>query len=139
MDKISELLGEEVQISAIVASRGTAAKAVSGTGGLVGAVVGSALAGNQKGLPTPGGRKGLMFLALGPTKLAFFTAKQGLLKVSPKELIVAHPRADVTALEMEGGFAPKFSISFADGTQYELEVGRAAVKKLKQIKAALGK
>lgn len=137
MDKASQLMGETAIVGVAIATRGSAAKMM--VGGVVGAVASAALAGKQKNVTTPGGRKGNLYVALGPTKLAFFTLKQGLFKNSAKELIAEHPRSDVTEFEIEGGFPPKFSISFADGTQYNLECGNVMLKQVKKIKAELGK
>jgi hypothetical protein len=139
MDKASEIMGEPVLVSVTVASRGEAGKMVAGAGGLVGGLVGTAMSGKKEGVTTPANHIGPMFLALGPSKIAFFTLKQGFFKNSAGQLLVQHPRADVTALDIEGGFPPRFSIKFADGTHYGLECGKMFLKHVKKIKEALGK
>jgi hypothetical protein len=139
MDKVaSEIMQEPVVVEVTVSSRGSAAKMVAKEG-LVGGMVAGTMTGKQGAATTPGDRKGPMFMALGPTKLAFFTLKQGFFKNSAGKLIVEHPRADITALDIEGGFPPNFSIQFADGTHYALEVGKMFLKHVKKIKEELGK
>jgi hypothetical protein len=139
MDKVaSEIMQEPVLVEVTVSSRGEAAKMVAREG-LVGSLVAGSMTGKQGQATTPGGVQGVMFLALGPTKLAFFTLKRGFFKNSAGQLIVEHPRADVTALDIEGGFPPNFSIKFADGTHYALEVGKMFLKHVKKIKEELGK
>jgi hypothetical protein len=139
----SQMMNEQVLVGITVSNSGAASKMIRRTaggavGGVVGRVVVDALHGEQKGPSTPENHSGIMYLALGPSKIAFFSVKRGFFSNSIKDLLVEHPRSDVTALEIEGGVIPKFSIVFADGTNYAFECGRIFLKDVKKVKEALG-
>jgi hypothetical protein len=144
MEKIaSQLMGEEVNAGVVIASRGfTKGKALgAGLGGLGGAV-GGAIAGVMSGAKsptTPGGHNGLFYMAVGPTKLAFFSVKQGWVSQSIDKLLAVHLKRDVADLQVDGGIVPKISILLEDGTNYEFECGRLFLGKVKSATSLLGK
>jgi hypothetical protein len=144
MDKVAgELLGENVLAGATIASRGHISKMALAAGGAIGGAVGGAIAGAMQGArkppTTPGGHRGLIYIAAGPSKLAFFAVKQGWLSNSIDKLLIAHPRADVVQMDVQGGMIPKINIVLADGTDYALECGMAFLGKVKRVQGALGK
>lgn len=144
----AQLLGEPVVIGATIATKGTLSKmAVTAgafqaggvIGGLAGSAIGAALGNNAKAPTTPGNYKGLAFIAVTPTNVAFFSVKRGLLKNSIKELLVQHPRADLAGMEVGGGLIPSVTVAFNDGTIYALEVAKLQKGKADKVKQELGK
>lgn len=145
--KAAELLGEPVVAGGICQSAGVGkAMMTAGMGGavggvagsMIGAAIGSKMQGKSSEPTTPGGQTGLMYMAVTPTRVGFFSAKRGLLAPSVKELLVTHGRQEVAGLEIGGGIAPSVHVSFHDGTVYKLEVPRASKGKIDKVKRELG-
>lgn len=144
-DDASQAMGEPVSHAAVVSPKGQgkklmAAGAMRQVAGVAGAIAGEKMAGKRPP-STPGGFEGgYMIMALGRQNVAFFEAKNGLLKKKLGKLLATHPRAEVTSMEMGGGTLTKeVTLELADGTNYPLEVPRAnagGVEKL--IKALTG-
>lgn len=130
--KASEILGEEV-------IAGVALEAQKAVKSAVGGIVGDLLAGGEvEEASLPGGHEGIHYVAVGPTKLAFFSIKRGLLKNSLGELLVEHPRSDVQAMEIESGVMPAAHFVLRDGTHYVLVCPRIQLGKLKKVQELLG-
>jgi hypothetical protein len=138
----AQLMGEQVIAGAIIASPGTSGRmAVGAAGGVVGSAVAAAAAtamNRGKEPTTPGNHQGLMYVAIGPNKLAFFSVKRGLLKSSIKELLVAVPRSKVAQFEIGGGaLTSSLTVALHDGTNYRMEVPRAYKGKVQKVQRAL--
>jgi hypothetical protein len=84
----------------------------------------------------PGG-EGVYYVAVGPTKVGFFSIKRGLFKNSLDGLLVEHPRSDVREVEIKKGFMPVARFVFADGTNYVLMCPRIQHGKLKKVQRLL--
>jgi hypothetical protein len=136
MDKqASELMGESVIVGATLEAKKSVIKSVAfGLGGLVG----EALAGVAvKDASLPGDREGIFYVAVGPTKVGFFSIKRGLFKNSLDELLAQYSRGDVQAMEIESGVMPAAHFVFQDGTHYVLVCPRIHLGKLKQVRELL--
>jgi hypothetical protein len=140
--KAMAALGEEVLVQAIVQTTGTGRSMMTaGMGGAVGGIVGAAAStaldrGKHGDLL---GHKGRMFMLLGPTKLGFFTFKQGLLKASVGDSIGVLRRDAVTSIEFGGGMlTTAFTVHIDDGTALVLEAPRAEKGKVEKVAAAIG-
>lgn len=144
-DAAAAQMGEPVLAGADIATPGVIVRAgvSAGIGGAIG--VGIAMGAERlargaqiKDATTPEGYKGLMCIAAGPTKLAFFEYKRGLLRNSGGRLLVAVPRSSVAAFEFGcGTLATMFSVLLCDGTHYALEVARARKGKAETVRQRL--
>jgi hypothetical protein len=129
--KASEFMGESV----IAGVRLEAKEAVkSAVGGVIGEILTSA---NRKPASLPGDHEGIHYVAVGPTKIGFFTIKRGLFRNSLGELLVEHPRSDLQEMEIAGGVMPAVHFVFRDGTHYVLVCPRIKLGKVKKIKEML--
>jgi hypothetical protein len=140
--KAMAALGEEVLVKAVVQTTGTGRSMMSaGMGGAVGGIVGG-IAGAAMDRGKHGdllGHKGRMFMLLGPTKLGFFSFKQGLLKASVGDPIGVLRRDAVRSIELGGGMlTTAFTVHIDDGTDLVLEAPRAEKGKVEQVAAAIG-
>lgn len=128
--KASEMMGEPVDV-------GVRLEAAELTREAVGRVAGKVLTGTDAGSASlPGDHTGIHYVAVGSTKVGFFSMKQGFFKNSLKELLVEHPRSDVKAVEIEGGAMPKAHFIFRDGTHYVLmcpKMNLGALKKVREL------
>ncbi len=104
-------------------------------GGAAGALFGRFATGSLQKSQLGGG--GIYYVAVGPSKLAFFSVKRGLIKNSLGELIVEYPRSDLQSLDIKKGIMPKAHFVFKDGTGFVLMCARALKGKLKKVKQAL--
>jgi hypothetical protein len=130
--KASEIMGEAV----IAGVRLEAPKTVKDMVG--GGIVGKLVAGvDLKAASLPGDHEGIQYMAVGPTKVGFFSIKVGLFKSSLDELLVQHPRSDVQTVEIESGFMPAAHIVLRDGTNYTLMCPRVQLGKLKKVQELL--
>ena len=142
----AEKLGEDVVAGSIVQTSGTGRSVMRGgalgaTGGVLGGIVGGAIAeavshrvsGSTKALL---GYEGLLYLAVGPTKVGFFRLKQGLLKSSVGETLGILRREAITAMTVGGGMvtAPVM-IALNDGTTIALKVPRIHKGKVEKVAA----
>ena len=133
--KVSELLGEPEVAGATLESRKSIIKNVAfGLGGLVGEALADVAV---KEASLPGGHEGLHYVAVGPTKVGFFSMKPGLFKPSIDRLLVEYPRGEVRAVEIEKGFMPTVHFVFQDGTHYVLKCPRAYLRKMREVREAL--
>ena len=132
MDKrASDLLGEEVLA-------GVTLEAGSSVSKMIGGAVGIAVAGVESlKAAVPGDHKGLHYVAVGPSKVGFFSLKRGLFKPSIDELLVDRPREEVAAVEIKKGAMRPAHFVFRDGTDYVLLCARINTKKLKKVKELL--
>ena len=79
-------------------------------------------------------------MAVGPTKLAFFSVKQGWKSGSIDKLLAVHIRSDVADLRvMKGALTAGIKVILSDGTNYEFECGRVVLDKLEGVRTLLGK
>jgi hypothetical protein len=134
----ASLMGEPVVAGAVVLTKGTTSRMALSGGGMVGGLIAGAVSAARKPPSTPGNHRGHVYVAVGATKVAFFSVKQGLLKQSIQGLLVEHPRADVTAFDVGGALVTSILVVLKDGTNYELECGamlRGRAHKLKQALA----
>ena len=134
-EQAAEKLGEPVLAGSIVQTSGAGKAAMRGgavgaTAGAIGGIVGGAIAdavsgrmsGPEKDLL---GYQGLLYLAVGPTRVGFFRLRQGLLKASVGDVLGILRRDAVTAMTVGGGFATApVAIVLNDGTTIALEVPR---------------
>jgi len=129
--KASELMGE-----AVIA--GVTLEAQESIKSVVGGVVGEVLAGvDLKPASVPGDHKGIHYVAVGPTKVGFFSMKRGLFKPSLDKLLVQHSRSEVQTVEIKSGIMPAVHFVFRDGTNYVLMCPRIHLGKLKKVQELL--
>ena len=129
--KASELLGEKV-LAGVTLETGASVKK------LIGGAVGMGIAGKDSlKAAVPGDHRGLHYVAVGPSKVGFFSLKQGLFKPSIKELLVERPRDDVAAVEIKKGAMRPVHFVLEDGTDYVLLCARINTKKLKKVRELL--
>ena len=129
--KASELMGE-----AVIA--GVTLEAQESIKSVVGGVVGEVLAGvDLKPASVPGDHKGIHYVAVGPTKVGFFSMKRGLFKPALDKLLVEHSRSDVQTVEIKSGIMPAAHFVFRDGTHYALTCPRINLGKLKKVQELL--
>ena len=133
--KASEILGESVIVGVSLETKGTVKRMI---GSALGGLVGEALAGIElKPAAVPGDYVGIHYVAVGSTKVGFFSVKRGFFKNSLDELLVEHPRSDVQAVEIEGGAMPTAHFVFQDGTHYVLKCPRIGLGNLKKMQEIL--
>lgn len=130
-EKASEFLGESV-IAGVRLEAKEATK--SAVGGVIGGILTSA---DREPAALPGDHEGIHYLAVGPTKMGFFTIKRGLFRNSLGELLVQHSRSDLQAMEIKSGVMPAVHFIFRDGTHYVLICPRIQLGKLKKIREML--
>jgi hypothetical protein len=129
--KASELMGESVIAGVTLEAKGSIKRML---GSAIGGAVGEALAGiDLKPAAVPGDHQGIHYVAVGPTKVGFFSMKQGLFKPSLNELLVQHSRSDMQSVEIKGGAMPAVHFVFRDGTNYVLLCPRINMGKLKKV------
>jgi len=141
--KAAALLGEDVEAGSIVSTAGMVKSmmksSISGSvGGIVGGAIGGAAVEALTGRGRPAldieGHQGLMYLAIGKTKVALFTIKQGLLGSSPQKLLTSVPRESVASIEIGGGaLSSPVTLSLTDGSQITIEVTRINRGKIERI------
>jgi hypothetical protein len=133
--KASELMGEDVIVGATLEAKKAVIKSMAfGLAGLVGEALADVAV---KDASLPDDREGIFYVAVGPTKVGFFSIKRGLFKNSVDELLVQYPRSDVQAMEIESGAMPSAHFVFQDGTHYVLACPRIHLGKLKQVRELL--
>lgn len=126
-----EALGEEVLAGSPVMPKGFGvAVGIAAAGPVVGGAAGVVAAGKileKRGTPTtPGGHQGWMYVAVGPTQVAFFEMKRGLFRSSLGKTLAQIPRTSVAKCDFQParlGGSP-FQIELEDGTVYPFEVAR---------------
>ena len=129
--KASELMGE-----AVIA--GVTLEAKESIKSMIGGVVGEILTGvDLKPASVPGDHKGIHYVAVGPTKVGFFSMKRGLFKPSLDKLLVQHSRSEVQTVEIKSGIMPAVHFVFRDGTNYVLMCPRINLGKLKKVQEML--
>jgi hypothetical protein len=129
--KASEIMGEPVVA-------GVALDAQEAIKGMVGGIVGGILTGvDLKPASLPGDHEGIHYVAVGSTKVGFFSVKRGLFKNSLDNLLVQHSRSDVQTVEIESGIMPAAHFVFRDGTHYVLMCPRIQLGKLKKVQELL--
>ena len=129
--KASEIMGESV-IAGVTLEAQEAVKS------MVGGVVGGILTGvDVKPASLPGDHEGIHYVAVGPTKVGFFSVKRGLFKNSIDTLLVQHSRSDVQTVDIKSGIMPAVHFVFQDGTHYVLTCPRIHLGKLKKVQELL--
>ena len=129
--KASELMGEPV-IAGVTLEAQEAIKS------MVGGVIGDVLTGiDLKPASLPGDHTGIFYVAVGPTKVGFFSMKRGLFKPSLDKLLVQHSRSEVQTVEIKSGIMPTVHFVFQDGTNYVLMCPRISLGKLKKVQEML--
>ncbi|MBN1886690.1 MAG: hypothetical protein JW850_01820 [Thermoflexales bacterium] len=129
--KASELMGESV-------IAGVTLEAQEAIKGAVGGVVGTILTGvDLKPASIPGDHTGILYVAVGPTKVGFFSIKRGLFKNSLDSLLIEHARSDVQTVEIKSGIMPAAHFVLQDGTHYVLMCPRIHLGKLKKVQELL--
>ena len=137
MDKqASEIMEEAIAAGVQLEAQALVKNAMGG--GILGSLAGNALAGvDVKDASLPGDHKGIIYMAVGASKVGFFSVKQGLFKNSLNEKLAEFPRGDVKAVEIEKGMMPTAHIVFQDGTHYALKCAKVNVKNLNKVKEQL--
>jgi hypothetical protein len=122
------------------AKRGMSTVAGAEIGGVVGSVVGAGLG---KGSPQPTAETpefgAFAYLAVSAEELALVKGKQGLVGLKMTGDVVARvSRSDVASIDLgEGKIAAPLTISFSDGSQWDLEVARAHKGSAERVVAEL--
>ena len=107
-------------------------------GSVLGSLVGRAVAAAEvKGATSPGGHKGVIYMAVGPTKIAFFAVKVGFLSNRIGKELDQFPRTAVKAVEIQKDFMPTAHIMLKDGTHYTMKCAEDNVKHLKKAQSLL--
>jgi len=137
MDKqASEMMGESVSAGVQLEAQALVKAAMGG--GVLGSLAGNALAGVEvKDASLPGDHKGIIYMAVGASKVTFFSVKQGLFKNSLDKMLAEFPHDNVKAVEIEKGMMPTAHIVFQDGTHYALKCAKVNVKKLNKVQELL--
>jgi hypothetical protein len=129
--KASEILGEDV-IAGVTLEAQEAVKS------MVGSIIGDILTGvDLKPASLPGDHKGIHYVAVGPTKIGFFSIKRGLFKNSLDKLLVQYPRSDLEVMDIKSGVMSAAHFVFRDGTHYVLMCPRISLGKLKKVQDLL--
>lgn len=146
--KAAALLGDDVEAGSIVSTTGTVKSIMKGSiSGSVGGIVGGAIGGaavealTDRGRPALDfeGHQGLMYLAIGRTKVALFTIKQGMLGSSPQKLLVSLPRESVASVELgSGSLSSPVTVTLTDGSRVAMEVTRLNRGKVERIAKLFG-
>ena len=133
--KASELMGEAVIAGATLEAKKSILKSVAfGLGGMVGEALANVAV---KPASVPGDHEGIHYVAVGPTKVGFFSIKRGLFKTSLDELLIQHSCSDVQTVEIKSGIMPAAHFVFRDGTHYVLMCPRIHLGKLKKVRELL--
>ena len=133
--KASEILGEPVLAGATLEAKRSIKRMI---GSAIGGALGEALAGIElKPAAVPGDHQGIHYVAVGPTKVGFFSMKPGLFKPSIDELLVQYPRSDLQTVEIKRGAMPAVHFVFRDGANYLLMCPRIHLGKLKKVQETL--
>ena len=133
----SEMMGEAVAAAVQLEAQVLVKNAMGG--GILGSLAGNALAGVEvKDASLPGDHKGIIYMAVGASKVGFFSVKQGFFKNSLNEKLAEFPLSDVKAVETEKGMMPTAHIVFQDGTHYVMKCAKVNVKNLNKVKEQLG-
>jgi len=134
-EKVSDLLGEPVLAGVTLEAKKSVLKSVAfGLGGIAGEALANIAA---KPASLPGDHEGIHYMAVGPTRVGFFSMKRGLFKPSLDELLVEHPRSEVQAVEIKSGAMPEVHFVFQDGMHYVLVCPRIHLGKLKKVREIL--
>ena len=129
--KAGEMMGEPV-------IAGVTLEAQESIRDMVGGVVGDILTGVElKPASVPGDHGGIHYVAVGSTKVGFFSMKRGMFKPSLDKLLVQHSRSDVQTVEIKSGMMPAVHLVFQDGTHYVLMCPRIHLGKLKKVRELL--
>lgn len=104
-------------------------------GGIAGKIFGSLATGSSQ--KSSLGEGGVYFIVVGPTKLAFFSIKHGLLKSHISKMLGEFPRSDLITLEVKKGYMSKVRFIFKDGTSLELMCSRMMRGKLNKMEQVL--
>ncbi len=104
-------------------------------GGAAGSLFGLLVTGSTQKSSLGGG--GVYYVAVGPTKIAFFSIKQGLIKGSVDKLLAEYPRSELKNLEIKKGYMSKVHFVFTDGTSLALQCSRMMRGKLKKVEQIL--
>lgn len=133
--KAGEALGESIVAGVPLESKRSLIKNVAfGLGGLIGEALASM---TVKEASLPGDHEGLHYVAVGETKVGFFSMKPGLFRPSVDRLLAEYPRSDVQAVEIEKGFMPTVHFVLQDGTHYAFKCPRAHLGKMKKVREVL--
>ena len=138
-------LGETVLAGSIVQTAGTARSmmrdgiggAVGGTvAGVVGGMAAEALASHGGGGAELLGYRGLLYVAVGPTRVGFFRLKQGFLRDSLGDVLGILRRDAVTSVTVGSGkLTAPMTATLNDGTTLQLEVSRVHRGKAEKVAA----
>lgn len=131
----SQLLGAPQLAGAKVNPRGMAKHVAGGVTGTLPARIayGPTVRANPD-TPTFGR---LAFLAVTESEVALIKLKSGVVRVFLDEVVERVSRSDVASAELGGGVAPPLTVTFTDGSTWELEVPRPSMSHAKAVVALL--
>lgn len=141
--KVADILGTPVIQAAVVSPRGHGKKVITaGAAGQVAGVAGTLAAAQMTArgrAQMPGGFSGgYMVMALTDYRLAFFMMKRGLLKNGVGDHLETVALAEIASASIGGGLATvPLTITFTDGSSWELEVPRANKGAAEKVVGAL--
>jgi hypothetical protein len=123
---VSDVMGEDIIVGCPAMSRACArriAREGSGQPGGAGRLV-ALLHEPEFDACAPGGTDGPIFIALGPTRVAFFVHNPGFFLSSTGMLLAVHERGDVRGLVFRPARAgaSRLTFAFAGDTTYDVEV-----------------
>lgn len=104
-------------------------------GGIAGKIFGYLATGSSQ--KSSLGASGVYFIAVGPTKIAFCSIKQGLVRSRVSELLAEFTRSDLRTLVVKKGYMSKVRFVFTDGTSLELMCSRMMRGKLNKVEQIL--
>lgn len=104
-------------------------------GGLAGGLFGRLATGSAQRSSLGAG--GAYYVAVGPTKVAFFSIKVGLVRRSIDTLLAEYRRSDVRRLEIKKGYMSTATFHFADDTSLTLMCARMMRSRLMKLEHVL--
>ena len=104
-------------------------------GGLAGGLFGRLATGSAQ--KSSLGAGGAYYVAVGPTKLAFFSIKVGWVRRSINTLLAEYRRSDLKGLEIKNGYMSRATFLFADDTSLILMCARLMRSRLMKLEQVL--
>lgn len=86
---------------------------------------------------TPGNHRGVLYVAVTPTRVVFHKMKMGMFKTKVGKPLVSVPRTELAVVAMTKGYAPTVSFVLRDGTHYVMLCTRMDRKDFEQVQGIL--
>ena len=86
---------------------------------------------------TPGNHRGVLYVAVTPTRVVFHKMKMGMFQTKVGKPLVSVPRSQLAAVTKTKGYAPTVSFLLRDGTNYVMMCTRMDRQHFEQTQAVL--